>query len=74
MKDCNYKPSGELQGDKRPMPERGSATGMPGNAVLDGASLDMDAINRIGPIGRQTRSDKGDELIDAGADRDQTRI
>ena len=74
MSESNYKPTGELQGDTRAIPDRGSNTGMPDNAVTDGASLDMDAINRMGAIGRQTRSDKGDELIDAGSDRNDTRI
>jgi hypothetical protein len=74
MSESNYKPTGELQGDTKAMPDRGSATGTSGNEVLDGASLDADATNRVGPIGRQTRSDKGDELIEAGDDRDNTRI
>lgn len=75
MSESNYKPTGELQGDKRPIPDRGSTTGMTGFPTnQDGADLGMDATNRIGPIGRQTRSDKGDELIDAGADRNDTRI
>jgi hypothetical protein len=75
MSESNYKPSGELQGDTKAMPMRGSMTGTTGHDMnLDGASIDPDATNRLAPIGRQTRSDKGDEVIEADGDRDQSRI
>jgi hypothetical protein len=49
-----YKPNGELQGDTKPMPDRGTTTG-----VTDtyGADVSQDATNRIGSIRGATRSD-----------------
>lgn len=45
----NYKPSGELQGDTRAMPDRGTSTGMTGVATdFGGYSIDVDATNRMG--------------------------
>jgi hypothetical protein len=56
-KDCEYKPSGELQGDNSPMPNKGTGTG-----VTDtyGADLSANADNRQGSIAGSTKSDKGD--------------
>lgn len=62
MSESNYKPSGELQGDTRAMPDRGTRTGMTGhNTHADGKNLDADAINRIGGIGGATKSDPMDQ-------------
>lgn len=64
MSDTNNRPNQDasLRGDTKPMPDRGSMTGTTGYDMnLDGASLDMDATNRLGAIGRQTVSDKAGE-------------
>lgn len=76
MSDTNNRPNADasLRGDTKAMRDCGTYTGVTGNEVLDGASLDADATNRIGAIGRQTISDKGDEMIEADADRNQSRI
>ena len=49
-----YKPSGELQGDTSPMPNKGTGTG-----VTDtyGADIGLSSTNRIGGIGGSTKSD-----------------
>lgn len=54
MKSTNYKPSGELQGDTRAMPDKGCNTG-----VTDtyGANLNRDATNRRGSLGNAAKSD-----------------
>jgi hypothetical protein len=58
MKDCNYKPSGELQGDTKGLPDRGTGTGWHGaDPMLDGRSTDADATNSLGSIGGATKSD-----------------
>lgn len=64
MSDTNNRPNadGSLRGDTKALPERGSMTGTTGfDMQLDGASLDPDATNRLGAIGRQTRSDPAGE-------------
>lgn len=61
MKDCNYKPSGELQGNTKGMPDRGTSSGMGDNAQTEGMSLDPDAINRVGGIGSATGSDPAEQ-------------
>lgn len=43
-----YHPSGDLQGDDKGMPDRGTKTGMNGDTY--GASLDVDATNTIGKM------------------------
>lgn len=50
----NYRPTGDLQGDTKPLPDRGTRTG-----VTDtyGASLDQDSTNRLRGISGGTRSD-----------------
>lgn len=52
-----YKPTGDLQGDTKPMPDRGVTTG-----VTDtyGADLSGDATNRQGSMGGAAKSDKPD--------------
>lgn len=62
MSDSNYKPSGELQGDTKPMPDRGTTTGMTGYATeLDGTGLGVDATNSLGSITGATSSDPADQ-------------
>lgn len=55
MKDCNYIPTGELQGDTKAMPDRGTSTGMNGDSYE--ADLGQDSTNRIVGIGGATKSD-----------------
>ena len=59
MNEQMYRPTGELQGDDKPMPDRGTGSG-----VTDtyGADLGQDATNAQGKITGATGSDKGDEL------------
>lgn len=49
-----YRPEGELCGDYKPMPDRGTGTG-----VTDtyGADLGVDSTNRIGSIRSTSKSD-----------------
>jgi hypothetical protein len=54
MSEQNYRPSGDLQGDTKAMPERGSATGVDDSY---GASLDGEATNGLGGISGSTKSD-----------------
>lgn len=52
--DQKYIPTGELQGDDKPMPDRGTQTG-----VTDtyGADLSQGATNAQGSIAGSTKSD-----------------
>lgn len=57
-----YKPSGDLQGDTRPMPDRGTTTGTisnPFGSDADGIGHDTgaDALNSMGSIASACRSD-----------------
>ncbi|MFA5387499.1 MAG: hypothetical protein WC322_03850 [Candidatus Paceibacterota bacterium] len=52
--DQHYKPSGELQGDTRPMPDRGTGTGGNANPQTLGMSIEQDAVNRINGIGAKS--------------------
>jgi hypothetical protein len=62
MSESNYKPSGELQGDTKAMPDRGTRTGMTGyNTHSEGKNLDTDAINRIGGISGSTKSNPAEQ-------------
>lgn len=64
MSDSNYIPDGTgvVMGDRKPMPDRGTSTGMTGyNTELDGASLDGEATNSLGSITSATKSDAPDE-------------
>lgn len=54
--DQFYKPSGELQGDNRPMPNRGTATGGNHNPQTLGMSIEQDAVNRLSGISADTKS------------------
>jgi hypothetical protein len=58
MKDCNYIPNGDLQGDTKGMPDRGTSTGMNGDSY--DADLGQDSTNRIVGIGGATKSDSED--------------
>jgi hypothetical protein len=63
MSDANYKPDGTgvVMGDRKPMPDRGTGTGMTGiQTVTDGRSLELDAVNRLGSL-TGTDSDPMDE-------------
>lgn len=58
MKDCNYKPSGELQGDSKSIPNKGTGTGFHGaDPQLDGAGTGQDDTNSMGSIKSSTKSD-----------------
>jgi hypothetical protein len=64
MSDSNYKPDGTgvVMGDRKPMPDRGTTTGMTGyNTHDEGMSLDLEATNTIGKITGATKSDPMDE-------------
>lgn len=54
MSESNYRPSGDLQGDTKPMPNRGTKTGMNGDTY--GADLSGDATNAQGSIKSSTKS------------------
>lgn len=59
MSDANYKPDGTgvVMGDKKPVPDRGTGTGMTGiKTDLGGMSIDVDATNSMGGMG-ETSSD-----------------
>lgn len=61
------RPNGELQGDSRPIPNRGTGTGMSGHDTkLDGHGIGTDDTNRIGGIKRHTKSDPADESCPPG--------
>lgn len=49
-----YIPSGDLQGDTKPMPDRGTETGVSDTYEAD---LGQSATNRIGSITGDTKSD-----------------
>lgn len=57
MKNDQYMPDGQLQGDDKPMPNQGTSTG-----VTDtyGADLSQGADNRIGSIAGAAKSDDKD--------------
>jgi hypothetical protein len=61
MSESNYIPSGELQGDTKSMPDRGTSTGMSGNTDLGGMSIGADSTNSMGSIKSSTKSDAIDE-------------
>lgn len=61
------RPNGQLQGDDRPMPNRGTGTGMTGHKdMLDGHSMGMDDCNRMGGMSRHTKSDPADKNCPPG--------
>ena len=50
--DCKYVPNGELQGDTKAMPDRGTSTG-----VTDTYGANLSGNNRIGGMGNAAKSD-----------------
>jgi hypothetical protein len=63
MSESNYKPDGTgvVMGDKKPVPDRGTSTGMTGiKTDLGGMSIDVDATNSMGAVG-DTGSDPMDQ-------------
>lgn len=48
--ESNYRPNGHLQGDNRPMPDRGTGTGTNENSQTLGMSIEQDAVNRLGRV------------------------
>lgn len=68
MSDTNYRPNGDLQGDTRSIPSRGTGTGM-GGADTMGMSIDQNATNRRVGISGSTKSDPWAERSnETGAD------
>lgn len=75
MSDTNYRPSGELQGDTKAMPDRGTKTGA---TDTYGADISEGAKNAQGKITGATKSDAWDECSpgdgaaggERGSDRD----
>jgi hypothetical protein len=64
MSDTNYKPDGTgvVMGDTKPMPDRGTTTGMTGyNTHGEGMGLGQDDTNSMGSITGSTGSDPWDE-------------
>jgi hypothetical protein len=55
MENDVYTPTGELQGDDRPVPHRGATTGVLAGA--HGQDLDANAVNRMRGISGGTGSD-----------------
>lgn len=53
-KNDMYRPTGELQGDTKPMPDRGTGTGLNGDTY--GADIGVDATNSMGRMSG-TKSD-----------------
>jgi hypothetical protein len=51
------RPTGKLEGDNKPMPDRGTKTGQTDNY---GADLGPEATNGMGPITGPAKSDKAD--------------
>ena len=65
MSESNYRPSGELQGDTKAMPDRGTSTGMSGNTDMGGMSINPDATNSMGSIKSACKSDPmGEDSVD----------
>lgn len=60
MMETNYKPTGQIQGDTKSMPDRGHSTGV---SDTYGADLSGDACNCQGDIGRASKSDKQDQSM-----------
>lgn len=64
MKDCNYKPDGTgvVMGDTKPMPDKGTTTGMTGFATdLGGQGIGLDDTRSMGGISGSTGSDHMDQ-------------
>lgn len=62
MKKGMDRPKGMLSGDDKPMPNKGTGTGMTGHDMhLGGASTSQSATNRMGGIKGSTGSDSPDQ-------------
>jgi hypothetical protein len=56
-------PNGELQGDDKALPDRGTSVGHSGhNEHLEGADLGPESTNRLGSIKGTSKSDAADPL------------
>ena len=78
MSDSNYKPAGTgvVQGDTKPMPDRGTSTGMTGfSTELDGRGIDVDATNSLGGLAG-TDSDPADQCyaVDPAFGKSRKRV
>lgn len=60
MSNTNYHPSGELQGDSKGMPDKGTGTGLNGDTY--GADISGDSTNNLGKAGG-TGSDPRDAVM-----------
>ena len=54
------RPTGQLQGDDRAMPDRGTRTGCQGDNGDYGADVSQSATNRLGSLKGSSRSDARD--------------
>lgn len=64
MSDTNYRPSGELQGDSKAMPDKGTGTGFTGtDPQTGGMSTDSEATNSMGGMGKASKSDAMDQCF-----------
>ncbi len=54
------RPTGELQGDNKAMPMKGTGTGFTAHDDQTDMAMDQDSCNCMGAIGRHTNSDKAD--------------
>lgn len=61
MSESNYRPTGQLQGDSKPMPDRGTGTGFGSNAQTMGAGTGQDDTNSQGGISGSTCSDPAEQ-------------
>jgi len=63
MSESNYIPDGTgvVMGDRKPMPDRGTSTGMTGFKTMNDMSIDVDATNSMGSITSATGSDPAEE-------------
>jgi hypothetical protein len=66
------RPTGELTGDTKPLPDRGTATGIHGDTY--GADTSQNATNRIVGIRGATRSDSEIARLVGLTDRDESGL
>jgi hypothetical protein len=55
MSEANYRPNGQIQGNTKDLPDRGTSTGLNGDTY--GADIGADATNRVGRMTDCTKSD-----------------
>lgn len=65
MKDANYRPNGEVQGDTKDIPDRGTSRGM---GSTYGADVGGDATNRMGKVDG-AKSDPADQCMPSKAEK-----